>query len=69
MVRPVTYTVQPWLPRAAAMPAPAPRLAPVTTATGWVPVMVILQKGILLRIQHLADSRTAARLLRHRRVH
>ena len=32
-VRPVTYTVHPWLPSACAMPSPAPRLAPVTTAT------------------------------------
>jgi hypothetical protein len=32
-VRPVTYTVAPAPPSASAMPRPAPRLAPVTTAT------------------------------------
>jgi hypothetical protein len=30
--RPVTYTVEPCLPSATAIPRPAPRLAPVTTA-------------------------------------
>ena len=35
-VRPVMYTVYPWLPSARAMPAPAPLLAPVTTAIRFV---------------------------------
>jgi hypothetical protein len=38
-VRPVTNTVNPAAPSASAMPLPAPRLAPVTTATGALSTM------------------------------
>src|ERR1700761_7929698 len=43
--RPVTYTVQPWLPSAMAMPRPAPRLPPVTSATVPGPFTCTLQRS------------------------
>src|SRR5579862_6415320 len=49
--RPVTYTVMPAAPSASAMPLPAPRLAPVTTAifgAGWADVMAARPSGLRL---------------------
>src|SRR5439155_26585958 len=56
-LRPVTYTVAPASPRTAAMARPAPRLAPVTTAT-----VELRSGGFQVRVDTVPNDRPGAPL-------